>query len=88
MRKDRLFATLLLAAPFLTAGCMLKTERSVTTTEEPSVIHHHEVVDRPPMPQPRVEVRPMPPAPTYRWVEGHYEWDGASWNWQPGYWAP
>ncbi len=38
-------------------------------------------------PEPLVEDRPAPPAPTYVWVGGYW-WSGPSnWLWVPGYWC-
>ncbi|HYC00761.1 MAG TPA: hypothetical protein VEC57_16630 [Candidatus Limnocylindrales bacterium] len=52
------------------------------------VVQHDIVVQRPPMPEPRTEVRTAPPSSTYRWVEGHWEWNGSDWEWSAGYWTP
>ena len=88
MSNERWLATVAVAVPLLLTGCLVKTERTVTSDNPPLVQQHDVIVEeRSPMPAPRVEVRPMPPAPTYHWVEGHYEWSGSTWNWVPGYWA-
>lgn len=41
-------------------------------------------VDPPP---PRaVVVRPAPPAPSYTWANGYWDWNGAQWVWVNGRW--
>jgi WXXGXW repeat (2 copies) len=43
---------------------------------------------RPPRPEPIVEVPAPAPAPGYRWVKGHYRWEGDRWIWKHGHWVP
>jgi hypothetical protein len=82
-------ATLAVASSLFASGCVVHREREVIQTTRPApVVRHDVVVQRPPMPQARVEVRTIAPGPTYHWVDGHYEWNGAAWEWQQGYWAP
>lgn len=38
-------------------------------------------------PQPLVDDRPPPPAPTYVWVGGYWWWGSGGWVWLPGYWC-
>jgi len=38
-------------------------------------------------PQPLVDDRPPPPAPTYVWVGGYWWWASSGWLWLPGYWC-
>jgi hypothetical protein len=71
------------------AGCAVHEREIVTTRSYPVTREvREEVVVRPPMPAPRVEIRTIQPAPDLRWVDGHYEWSGSAWQWSPGYWAP
>jgi hypothetical protein len=72
------------------SGCAVQHEREIVTTRSYPVTREvrEEVVVRPPMPAPRVEVRTIQPAPDLRWIDGHYEWSGSAWQWSPGYWAP
>jgi hypothetical protein len=74
------------------SGCVVRREQHevVTTRNIPVTreVREEIVVQRPPMPAPRVEIRTIQPASDYRWVDGHYEWNGADWQWSPGYWAP
>jgi hypothetical protein len=72
------------------AGCAVHHEREIVTTRANPVTREvrEEVVVRPPMPAPRVEIRTIQPAPDLRWIDGHYEWSGSDWQWSPGYWAP
>jgi hypothetical protein len=90
MRKLMTVATALaVVVPLASAGCTVRKEREViTTTRTQPVVQHDILVERPPMPAPRVEVRTVQPAPSYRWVDGHYEWNGSMWVWSSGYWAP
>lgn len=81
-------ATLIVTSSLLAAGCVARQEREVNQTRNPPVVRHDVVVERPPMPSPRVEVRTIAPGPTYHWIDGRYEWNGHAWQWQPGYWAP
>ena len=82
-----------LALGFMTAGfsgCVVQRDREIITTRSYPVTREvrEEVVVRPPMPAPRVEIRTVQPSPDYRWIGGHYEWSGSAWEWSPGYWAP
>jgi hypothetical protein len=89
MRKAMTMTTMLLmTSTLLTAGCVVRREREVVTTTRSPIVQHDIVVQRPSMPAPRVEVRTVPPSPTYHWVEGHWEWNGDDWEWSSGYWTP
>jgi len=37
--------------------------------------------------RPPVYVETYDPVPGYIWVAGNWQWGGAEWVWQPGYWA-
>lgn len=39
-------------------------------------------------PPPRVEYRGLPPAASYIWIDGYWNWVGHRHDWVPGYWAP
>lgn len=39
-------------------------------------------------PPPRVEYRGYPPAPSYIWIDGYWDWTGHRHEWRPGRWAP
>lgn len=34
----------------------------------------------------RVTVRPAPPVASAIWIEGYWQWSGATWVWEPGRW--
>lgn len=93
-RTTSSIATILVAGSMAAAGltgCIVKREREIVTTRNIPVtreVHEEVVVQRPPMPAPRVEVRTIQPATTYRWVDGSWQWSGSAWEWTPGYWAP
>jgi hypothetical protein len=39
-------------------------------------------------PPPRVEYRDLPPAASYIWIDGYWNWVGHRHDWVSGYWAP
>ena len=39
-------------------------------------------------PPPRVEYRGLPPAASYIWIDGYWNWVGHRHDWVSGYWAP
>jgi len=40
-------------------------------------------------PAPQFEAVPSaPPGPAMTWIGGHYQWDGATYNWVSGQWVP
>ncbi|MDQ2802255.1 MAG: hypothetical protein M3Y41_06085 [Pseudomonadota bacterium] len=39
------------------------------------------------MPAPRYERVPRPPGRYYRWVGGHWRWDGFRYAWVPGHYV-
>ena len=47
-----------------------------------------EVYVQTPPPAPVVEYPPPPPAYGYVWVNGYWDWTGADWYWQQGYYVP
>lgn len=51
-----------------------------------SVRVHEDVVIAAPPPD-RVEVMTVAPSPDHVWVNGHWQWAGASYAWVPGHWA-
>ena len=86
MRKTMMLFTLLIALSFMfITGCVTK-EREIRTEQAQPTVKKEIVVVQPPPPAPRVEVRSAPPAPTYTWVPGFWEWNGQDYTWVPGYW--
>ncbi len=66
----------ILAITGLVAACAVQT----TSTATPF----------PPVPPPLAETMPKPPVSAEKllWQPGHWNWDGAGYNWAPGEWVP
>ncbi|VUZ28786.1 Uncharacterised protein, partial [uncultured Comamonas sp.] len=71
-----------LAAGAALAGCVVAPVESSGHVRHETVVYTRYGYP----PPPRVEHRPRPPGPDYRWEQGSWFWSGQRYQWQSGHW--
>ncbi|MHB1375584.1 MAG: YXWGXW repeat-containing protein, partial [Thauera sp.] len=83
--RSRLWS-LMLTASLMLGGCAVVPVDDYGYYEDDAPYYTRETVIV--TPPPRVEYRGLPPASSYIWIDGYWNWVGHRHDWVPGYWAP